>query len=158
MSSSKFIADRLREVFLSGHWIANTNYREMLEPVSREQACTQIGDLNTIAVLTFHIHYYVQGVLKVLQGGELTIRDKYSFDLPPLQTEEEWLNLKNQLSANAEIFAQAVESMPDDQLDQVFVQEKYGTWRRNLEAILEHSYYHMGQISLIRKLVTRTIG
>jgi len=35
----------------------------------------------SIAALTFHINYYVAGVLNVFQGGKLEIRDKYSFDM-----------------------------------------------------------------------------
>jgi hypothetical protein len=31
--------------------------------------------------------------------------------------------------------------------------EQYGTWQRNLEAVIEHSYYHLGQIILIRKMI-----
>jgi len=34
-----------------------------------------------------------------------------------------------------------------------FTDEKYGTYQRNLIGILEHSYYHLGQIVLIKKLL-----
>ena len=44
--------------------------------------------------------------------------------------------------------------MPDTKLEEPFVDEKYGTYLRNIEAVIEHSYYHLGQISLIRKLIT----
>ncbi|MCB0595975.1 MAG: hypothetical protein H6557_25915 [Lewinellaceae bacterium] len=55
--------------------------------------------------------------------------------------------------ANAEKFADHVENMPDEKLEEVFVDEKYGTYRRNIEGVIEHSYYHLGQISLIRKMI-----
>lgn len=43
--------------------------------------------------------------------------------------------------------------MPDQKLEEVFVEEKYGTYLRNIEGVIEHSYYHLGQISLIKKLI-----
>ncbi|WP_317039171.1 hypothetical protein [Flavobacterium sp. Root901] len=54
----------------------------------------------------------------------------------------------------AEEFASFVEKMTDEQLDQAFVDEKYGTYRRNIEAMIEHSYYHLAQIVLIKKLLS----
>jgi len=44
--------------------------------------------------------------------------------------------------------------MEDATLDSVFVDEKYGTYLRNIEGVIEHCYYHLGQISLIKKLVS----
>lgn len=85
MERNVFLANRLREVYLNGRWIANTNYKDQLLSVNREQAIQQVGDLNTIAALTFHINYYLEGVLHVFNGGKLEISDKYSFDLPPIK-------------------------------------------------------------------------
>jgi hypothetical protein len=105
MEVSKQLADRIREVLLSGRWIANTNYRDQLAPLTWEQATTKIGSLNTIAALTYHINYYLAGINNVFEGGGLEIRDKYSFDLPPITSQEDWETLRNTLFRNAETFA-----------------------------------------------------
>jgi hypothetical protein len=154
MQHSKLIADRLREVFLTGKWIANTNYKEQIAGVNWVQATKQVSDLNTIALLTFHINYYLGGLLKVLNGGKLEISDRYSFDIPPIHSEADWQNLVSELLDNAGRFAMQVEQIHDEMLDEPFVDEKYGTWRRNLEAVIEHSYYHLGQVVLIRKMIS----
>ena len=146
------LSSRFREVLLDGRWIANTNYRELLIDVNYTEATRKIGSLNTIAALTFHINYYITGVINVFKGGELEIRDKYSFNLPPM-TSENWEKLRNQLFANAEEFARYVERMPEAQLNSVFVDEKYGTSRRNIEGMIEHCYYHLGQISILKKWI-----
>jgi hypothetical protein len=78
MTRNVAIANRLREVLLNGKWIANTNFKEQIESVSWQQAIQKIDNLNTIALLTFHINYYLKGILNVFNGGELSIRDKYS--------------------------------------------------------------------------------
>lgn len=153
MKRSEDLASRLREVFINGHWIANTNYKDQLLGVNWQQATKPVANLNSIAALTYHINYYLSGLLQVFNGGPLTIKDQYSFDLPPLQSEQDWNNLVEKFLFNASDFIQRVAQIPNDDLDKVFVAEKYGTYLRNIEAVIEHSYYHLGQIVLIRKLI-----
>lgn len=153
MTHSKQIANRFREVILNGRWIANTNFKDQMMDLNWQQATTKIGSLNSIAALAFHIDYYVGGVLNVLKGGTLDIRDKYSFDLPPIESEEDWQQLLTRFLENAELFAQVVEKIPDEQLQEAFVDPKYGSYYKNLEGMIEHSYYHLGQVVLIKKMV-----
>ncbi|MDQ0066597.1 DUF1572 domain-containing protein [Chryseobacterium lathyri] len=156
MSSASQLAKRFREVLLDGLWIANTNFKDQLKDVTWKQAVTKIGSLNTIAMLAFHIHYYIAGIVNVLEGGELEIKDKFSFDLPPIESEEQWRDLLNRLWTDSEKFALLIEQIPDNKLDEVFVDEKYGTYRRNIDGMIEHAYYHLGQITLIRKMLTHS--
>ena len=153
MENSKELASRFKEVLLNGTWIANTNYQDQLSNVSWKKATSKIGSLNTIAVLTYHINYYIAGVLNVFNGGSLDIRDKYSFDAPEITSKQEWDTLLNTMWMNSEKFIAHVEQMNDDKLDSVFIDAKYGTYRRNIEALIEHSYYHLGQVSLIKKML-----
>lgn len=153
MSSTSQLARRFREVLLDGLWIANTNFKDQLSDVNKEKATTKVGALNTIAMLTFHIGYYIAGLIHVFEGGDLEIRDQYSFDLPPLESEVQWENLKNKLWDDAEKFAVLLEQMPDSKMNEVFVDEKYGTYLRNIDGMIEHCYYHLGQITLIKKLL-----
>lgn len=153
MERSKNLANRLNEVLLNGRWIANTNYKEQLEGLPWELAIRNIGSLNSIAALTYHVNYYLAGILNVFKGGPLEIRDKYSFDLPPIASEEDWLKQVDEFLANAGEFVIQVSQLDDSKLDSVFVHEKYGTYLRNIEGVIEHSYYHLGQLSLIRKML-----
>lgn len=150
---NKDLANRLREVLLTGKWIANTNFKEQITSISWEQAIEKIENLNTIALLTFHVNYYLKGLLQVFEGGNLEIKDKFSFDMPEIVSETDWLNLVNEFVSNAERFINHVEKMDDNVLTQPFVKEEYGSYLRNIEAQIEHSYYHLGQISLIKKLI-----
>lgn len=153
MRTSKQLAHRFREVLLNGKWIANTNFQDQLQSVTVVQANSKISTLNTIALLTFHVNYYIAGLNHFFENGSLEIRDKFSFDMPSLDDEKAWNDLKKSLFKNAKTFADHVESLTDEQLNAVFVKEDYGTYARNIEAMIEHSYYHLGQISLIKKMV-----
>ncbi|MFZ2900795.1 MAG: DinB family protein [Saprospiraceae bacterium] len=147
------LAGRIREVILDGRWIANTNCVDQLENLDWQLATSKAGSLNTIAALTFHIDYYLAGMVRVLEGGPLDIRDKYSFDMPPVRSEEDWEKLREKLFADGARFADLVEQMPEERLQEAFVDQMYGSWQRNIEAMIEHSYYHLGQIVLISKLL-----
>lgn len=149
------LSSRLREVFLDGRWIANTNYKEQIENLSWQQATQKLDNLNTIATLTFHVNYYLAGLLNAFEKGKLEISDKYSFNLPPILSESDWNKLVAEFLSNSEKFAHAVEKMEDKMFDQPFIEEKYGTVLRNIEAVIEHSYYHLGQISLIKKMILK---
>jgi len=153
MKSTTEIANRFREVILNGTWIANTNFKDQLENLDWKIAVSPVQNLNTIAVLAQHIHYYINGINQVFNGGTLDIKDKFSFDFPPIQSQEQWNTFLNKFWTDAEHFASLVEQMPDEKLDEGFVDVKYGTYKRNIEAMIEHSYYHLGQTVLIKKLL-----
>jgi len=127
MTRNITIASRLREVLLNGHWIANTNYKEQIQNINWEQATQKVANLNTIAALTYHINYYLEGLLNAFENGKLEISDKYSFDLPPIIAEADWNKLVADFLNNSEKFANKVELMDDSYFDQPFIDEKYGT-------------------------------
>ena len=154
MSSTSQLAKRFREVMLDGLWIANTNFKDRLKDISLEQATAKVGSLNTIAMLTFHIDYYIAGLINVFEGGDLEIRDQFSFDLPSIESQEQWEELLHKLWNDSEKFAVLLEQMPDSKMNEVFVDKKYGTYLRNIDGMIEHAYYHLGQITLIKKLLT----
>jgi hypothetical protein len=147
------LAARIREVILNGKWIANTNLKEQLSGLPLELALKKAGNHNSIAALSYHIHYYLSGVLRALETGVLDIKDQFSFDMPPLNRESDWIALQQKIWDDAENFASFVQNMTPEQLNADFVNPKYGTVERNINAIIEHSYYHLGQIVLIRKLM-----
>ena len=155
MKNALEIANRFREIILNGTWVANTNYKDQLENLDWKTAVTPIQNLNTIAILAQHIHYYIDGINTVFKGGTLDIKDKFSFDFPPISSTEDWEFFLEKFWSSSEEFASFVEQMSDEKLDQFFADEKYGTYKRNIDAMIEHSYYHLGQIVLIKKLLTK---
>ncbi|MFN7118878.1 MAG: DinB family protein [Saprospiraceae bacterium] len=148
------IAKLLRDVHFGGNWTA-VNLKDTLADVSWQQATTQVYELNTIATLVYHMNYYVDAVLKVLQGIPLTAKDKYSFDHPPIESAEDWNKLLDKVWSDAEVFAQLIEQLPTDMLETTFFHEKYGNYYRNLHGIIEHVHYHLGQIVLIKKILSQ---
>ncbi len=149
------IAKHFREIHFGGNW-SWSNLKDTLEDVTWQQATTQVYSFNTIATLVYHINYFISGVLNVLQGGQLEIKDKYSFDHPPIGSQEDWEIFLNKVWIDAEDFANLIEQLPEDTLWEFFSEEKYGIYYRNIHGIIEHSHYHLGQIVLIKKILQQT--
>ena len=152
MNLTQQIARQLRDVYFQGNWIA-TNLKEQLQDISLEEATAKIGSFNTIVSLVYHLKYYVIAVSGVLQGKALDAKDVYSFDHPDINSEEDWSNLKNQTWNEVEKLAKLVEDFPEDKLFEVFIDPKYGNYYRNFTGIIEHTYYHLGQIALLKKML-----
>jgi hypothetical protein len=155
MKNSQQLANRFREVLLNGTWVANTNYKDQLENLPLQIAQTKVGDLNTIAILAQHIHYYIKGVSVVFKGGTLDIKDTYSFDFPLFSSETEWKAFLSTFFKDAEEFAKLAEQLSDNKLNDPFTDKKYGTFQRNIDGMIEHCYYHLGQIVVIKKLIKK---
>lgn len=154
MNLSSQIAKHFREVYYGGNW-TDSNLKSQLESVTWQQAVTQLPvTKNTIAVLVFHIDYYVRAAIMVLEGKSLNAHDKFSFDAPAIQSDSDWKKFLQDVWANAEKFSGLVEKLPDSKLDDIFFAEKYGNYYRNLHGVVEHTHYHLGQLVLVKKLVT----
>lgn len=152
MNLTAQIAKHFREVHFGGNW-TSSNLKEHLSDVTWQQATMQVYSLNSIATLVFHMNYYVDAVLKVLQGQPLNAKDKYSFSHPPIQTKEDWENFLEKVWRDAESFASLVEQFPEGKLGETFADEKYGNYYRNFHGIIEHCHYHLGQIVVIKKII-----
>lgn len=153
MNFTAQLAKHFREVHFGGNW-TSVNLKQTLEGVTWEQATTKVHSFNTIVALVYHINYYVSAIVNVLQGNPLNASDKYSFDHPPVSSQDDWEKLLNKTWTDAENFASLVEKLPDSKLDEIFADEKYGNYYRNFFGVIEHTHYHLGQIVIIKKFLS----
>jgi len=156
MNLSGQLAKHIRDVHFGGNW-TSVNLKDTLADVSWQQATTHVQSLNTIATLMYHVHYYISAVTKVLEGGPLEAKDIYSFAHPPIRSQDDWQALLDKTWADAETLAALVAVLPESLLWESFTDEKYGTYYRNIQGIIEHTHYHLGQIVVIKKMMI-TIG
>lgn len=152
MQTPVHIAKHLRAVYFGGNWTAS-NLKDQLSDLNWEQATTQVHSLNTVATLFFHLHYYVIAVSRVLEGNPLIAKDTLSFDHPPITSQADWESLQEQAWKEAEHFASLIEELPAERMWEIFSDEKYGNYYRNLNGIIEHIHYHLGQIVLVKKIL-----
>lgn len=156
MSLSKQIASYVRDIYFGKNW-TNSNIKEKLEDVDWMQAITKVNSYNTTAMLVFYTSYYLIGIMNILKGGTLDIRDRFSYELSPIKSAEDWQELKNKSFDEAEEYARLIEEMPDDKFWENFVKEEYGNYYRNIHGSIEHLYYHFGQIILIEQSILEEV-
>lgn len=152
MNLSQQIAKHLRDTYSGGNW-TSSNYRHHLADVTWQEAVTKVHTFNTILTLVWHTTYYLTVVRKVLEGEPLQAKDAWSFDHPPVQSTADWEAILQKTREEAEALAALVEQVPESRLNEAFLDGQYGTWFRNLEGIVEHSHYHLGQIVFLKKLL-----
>jgi hypothetical protein len=145
------LSNHIKQVYFGGNWTC-VHLKKVLENVNFEQAKQQYGTLNSILTLTHHVHYYVRAVTKVLEGEKLEAKDEVSFDCSAISNEQDWAQYKEDMWLEAERFATLIGMLDDAVLEQIFEDEKYGSYGRNLLGIIEHTHYHLGQIALLKKL------
>ena len=147
------IANHIREVHFGDNW-TSSNLKEHLADVTWQQATSAVYSCNTIAALVYHMNYYVAAALLVLEGKPLNASDKFNFDLPPIHSREDWEALLNKTWTDAEAFAGLVEQLPEERLWEDFYEKKQGIYYRNIHGIIEHIHYHLGQIVILKKILS----
>lgn len=154
MENNRELAKRFSDVILNNSWVANNSYKNQLTDLPLEVVLFKYQSLHSIAALTQHVHFYIAGILNVFNGGNLDIKDIYSFDFPPIHTIEQWHTFLAVFWTDAASFTQKLEEMDENTLNSIFVKKEYGTYHFNINTLIEHSYYHLGQIVLIKKLIS----
>ena len=154
MENNRELAKRFSDVILNNSWVANNSYKNQLIDLPLEVVLFKYQSLHSIAALTQHVHYYIAGILNVFNGGNLDIKDIYSFDFPPINNIEQWHTFLAVFWTDAASFTQKLEEMDENTLNSIFVKKEYGTYHFNINTLIEHSYYHLGQIVLIKKLIS----
>lgn len=149
MQISKHIAQHIKAVYFGGNW-TSVNLKDTLNDITWEESIKQVNNHNTLVQLVYHIHYFVLTINRVLDEGILDAHDKFSFDHPPIHSKQDWDNLLSEFWSEANKLIGLVEQLPEDIWEKTFVDEKYGTYYKNLHGMIEHTHYHLGQIVLIK--------
>jgi len=145
------IAKQLRTLHFGGNW-TDSSMKEHLEGLDWKTATTSVYSLNSIALLVFHMNYYLNAVILRLLGNPLSSKHELSFAIPPIQSDQEWRQLIEKTWVDAEIFASLIENMPEDKLWEK-ISDQYGNYYENIQGVIEHNHYHLGQIVLLKKLL-----
>ena len=148
------IAKHLREFYTGKNWTW-VWFQDVIDDITWEEANTKIQDLNTIALLVFHMNFYVKIQIRVLMGGELDSTDKDAFNAPAIKSAQDWKDLLEESYRDAGDLAALIQQMPDEDLGETFANDKYGSFYRNFDGNIEHLHYHLGQIVLLKKLIRK---
>lgn len=135
-------------------WFGN-NLQQQLEGISAEKATIIPQNLNhSIAEIIAHMMAWRLFIVEKLNGNaeyEVWETDLDWVKIPQLN-EPEWQNLQNQLAENQALLIKTITEKAEELLETKVDGREYN-FRLMLNGIVQHDIYHIGQISIVRKLV-----
>lgn len=152
MNISESLANHLHQAYFGVNW-TERDLQSTLSDVTFKQAIHKVDGFNTILALAFHVNYFVHEVIPVFKGGELKASDAFSFGHPKIGSEEDWKEFKETLWEDARALVKCIRDFPLDGWENIFVDEKYGSYFSNILGIIEHIHYHLGQIVVVKKMI-----
>lgn len=132
------------------------NILQQLEGINAEKACKIPEKLNhSIAEIIQHMMAWRLFIVEKLNGN--TEYEVWDTDLNWVKItslkEENWAFLKHQLAENQQLLIQTIQQKAEEQMDNKVDGRSYN-FRLMLQGITQHDIYHVGQISLVKKLVS----
>ncbi len=153
MQLSYNIAQHVHQLFHGKNWTWSF-VDEHLDDVSWQEATNTAFGNNTIAQLLYHIYYYMKAHVIYLDGGVLDYDDKFSFEAPIIANAADWVRLKTEVNQTVEKYCKLIQQLPDELYWKDFREDpKFGNYYHNIQGVIEHGHYHLGQIVLIKKLL-----
>jgi DinB superfamily len=147
------LARHIREIHFGNNW-SDSAMQEVIKDVTWQQAvATPIPSVHSIAVLVFHTNFYLNYVHKSIKEGVYKFDHNDSFKAPPIESETDWQALLKKSWEDAEAFAKMVEKLPENLNLYEVVPPFQNSFYKNIQGIIEHNHYHLGQIVLLKKMV-----
>jgi len=157
MTTASQIAQHYREFYRGKNWTW-VWFEEVIKDITWEEATQKIGSFNSIAVLVYHMHYYVRLQSHVLNAGSMEGYDMDPFNAPAIRSATDWEAMLANVYAEGEAFTSMIEGFSDERLEEIFLEKRYGSIYRNLHGNMEHMHYHLGQIVLLKKMIREKAG
>ncbi|NNV56411.1 DinB family protein [Limnovirga soli] len=152
MQTSAAIALQMKEVYEGGNWsevdlaatLADITWAEanIITPVSA----------NSIAAILIHLQFYNNVVKDRLAGINTAIPDTNGFDVPKMKNAADWKLLQQNSFASALALMDVVSALPDEKLFEVLTSSGVTVYK-TLHGVVEHAYYHLGQIVMLKKII-----
>lgn len=142
------IAQHFHEVNYGNNW-TDVSVKDTVDRISFREATRQTGNVNTIALLLYHMDFYNMVVYDRLVDAKRAFEHEDSLRVEVMD-EKAWENLKTTYFEHVDLIHKAILAFPESRL---FETTTTNTPYKNLHGLVEHIHYHLGQISLLRKLV-----
>lgn len=156
-SESARIADQLRRAFRGDAW-HGPSLLDLLAEITPEQARARpMRSVHNIWELVLHIDVYLQVGFDATQGTPMPKLYGTEKDWPALTDDsaKEWFDAQDRLFQNAEKLAQAIEEFDKAKLRDIAPGRSYDFYYL-FHGIVQHSLYHAGQISMLKKATLGT--
>lgn len=153
MKITAHIAQHLLDVYTGGNW-TEVSVADALAGLSYTQASTvTAASPNSIAAIVHHLAYWNKVMISRIGGENPIVPEANGFDVGSLGNDVEWKKLIREMLVSASELAVATRDVPEETLELPIVAGGSSTYK-NLQGSVEHVHYHLGQIVVIKKLLT----
>ncbi len=144
------IASQLERFYDGTSWLG-PSLKTILSDVTEGQArAREIPGAHTIWDLVLHIRAWLRIARERLSATAERDADPAE-DWPPMTSS--WQDALSSLEAEVRSLGNAVREFPETRLDEKAPAREEQTFYQLLHGVIQHSAYHAGQISLLKKLV-----
>lgn len=152
MDIAEQISRHLLDVYAGENW-TEVNLQSTIDDLTYQEASELTpASINTISGLLHHLHYWNEVMAQRIAGVRVKIEPSNGFNNEPLESEAQWINLKQACFKSAEQLATAIRGLSEAQL-QAPILEDYPTAYKSLQGSVEHVHYHLGQIVILKNLI-----
>ncbi len=156
MKINEEIARQLLEMYDGNNW-SEVCLKSTLSDVSFSEATTLTrASKNNIAALTHHITYYIRVVEHRLLGNNFDPKHNESFRLKSLEGDVDWKEQQEHLHQAIHDLADAVRNIDDSRMGEPLKPTGSSVYK-SLHGVIEHCYYHLGQIIMLKKLLRSSV-
>jgi|SRR5205809_625301 len=153
MTITSLIADHIKQVYEGDNW-TDVNITDTIKDISCQQAQQKTeASPNTIASLLHHLYFWNGMMLQRLKGYNPAVPAINGYDVAELKNDNDWDELKEQTHQSFIQLADAVKNFPEEKLYELSPTGKSSNYK-NFQGIAEHAHYHLGQIVILKKLIT----
>ena len=142
------IIEQIEQLHNNNNW-AGMNLHEMLNGITDETANLKLPNFNhTIHQITRHlVTDFV--VIKRLQGIDYKLKDEEIW-MPEINFR--WNDTVNAIMENKNELIRELQNLSDENLDKPILIDHVSVYE-NLHGYIQHSYYHFGQIAIMKKYI-----
>ena len=152
MKETDRIIKLFEDLYNGESWIG-VNIVSTLENISAKQAAKKITvDRNSIWEITNHIISWRLNVLQRVKGKTIVSPDNNYFEPVKDTSESAWKNTLEQLKISQLQWIDFLTTVDANDFEKVYPNNAM-TYYENILGIVQHDAYHLGQITLLSKLI-----
>jgi uncharacterized damage-inducible protein DinB len=153
MNEQKRIANLFKQLFNGHPWI-DVNIVESLSTITAKQAASRpLQECNTIWEIVNHMVAWRKNVLCRMNDEVIETPSHNYFEPVTDQSEEAWAQTKIDLENSQSEWAQYLEQLDTKEFDKIYPITGL-TYYEHILGIVQHDAYHLGQIVMLRKVVS----
>jgi uncharacterized damage-inducible protein DinB len=157
MSESDRIADQLRRAYKGRAW-HGPPLRDLLDGVTAAQAAAHpLPGVHSIWEILLHVIAWQDAARRRIAGEHIpTLPEDQNWPPVPEPSATAWKQALDQLAQSYEQIHQAVTRFPAERLDDILPSKEsvYGL----LHGVIQHNLYHAGQIAILKKAASASVG